>query len=356
MTTKDIRTSHAHTVCDVCGRTLLRGERAEIYINGGARRSVCELCRPRALHEGWVREGTLPDYSQSGAGSERHRSLLNRLRNRRRGPGRPSLDDELAGYDPAVEPRRRSGARPRLDQALTDKRWEAAAEPSSSDEPDPPYRMAGSPAPHRADPPEEVWGEQDGYAGEPDADYLDAEPRFYEDPEDELAEAPPPGPAPRSRRPWSRAPRSLGQEPATERAARQARGARRSRNADQAELTGGDRRGREPRHVRAVPAGEAQKIAAAVDLFNQSEHRRTVAGVARSLGGAGVAVLPATEPPSLVHIVVWWELCWYRYTVDLSDSVPGVRVDGQGYELSELTEAERSANAAADESGQLILR
>ena len=64
MTTKDIRTSHAHTVCDVCGRTLLRGERAETYINGDARRSVCELCKSRALNEGWVREGTLPGFDR----------------------------------------------------------------------------------------------------------------------------------------------------------------------------------------------------------------------------------------------------------------------------------------------------
>lgn len=96
-------------------------------------------------------------------------------------------------------------------------------------------------------------------------------------------------------------------------------------------------------------------MAAAVSAFNQSEHRRTVAGVARSLGGASVAVLPAAEPPSLVHIVVCWELCWYRYAVDLSDEGPGVRVEGQGYELSELSDADRAANAAADESGQLIL-
>jgi hypothetical protein len=51
-TTKDINPSTAYTVCDVCGRTLLRGERAEIYIDGGARRSVCELCKSRALQEG----------------------------------------------------------------------------------------------------------------------------------------------------------------------------------------------------------------------------------------------------------------------------------------------------------------
>ena len=66
--------------------------------------------------------------------------------------------------------------------------------------------------------------------------------------------------------------------------------------------------------------------------------------------------MPAPEPPSLVRIVVCWELCWYRYAVDLSDEVPGVRVDGQGYELDELSEVERAANAVADESGQLILR
>ena len=57
--TKDIRPSTAHTICDVCGRTLLRGERSEVYIDGGARRSVCELCKSRALHEGWLREGTV---------------------------------------------------------------------------------------------------------------------------------------------------------------------------------------------------------------------------------------------------------------------------------------------------------
>ncbi len=87
--TKDIRPSTAITICDVCGRTLLRGEHAEVYIDGGARRSVCELCKPRALQEGWLREGTVPTYDGSEAPTARRGSLLSRLRRRRerRAPG-----------------------------------------------------------------------------------------------------------------------------------------------------------------------------------------------------------------------------------------------------------------------------
>ena len=80
---------------------------------------------------------------------------------------------------------------------------------------------------------------------------------------------------------------------------------------------------REPRHVRAVPTGAEQKIASAVAVFNGSEHRRTVAGVARSLGAPTRRDPPEQGHSSLVHIVVSWELCWYRYEVDLSDEVPG---------------------------------
>ena len=82
MATKDIRPSTAITVCDVCGRTLLRGENAEVYIDGGVRRSVCELCKPRALHEGWLREGTVPTYDAGQTTSSRRGSLLSRLRRR----------------------------------------------------------------------------------------------------------------------------------------------------------------------------------------------------------------------------------------------------------------------------------
>jgi hypothetical protein len=235
-TTKDIRPSTAITVCDVCGRTLLRGEHAEIYIDGGVRRSVCELCKSRALQEGWLREGTVPTYDDNEATSARRGSLLGRLRRRReRAPEPPAADE--SEYEPPPEPR-------------------------------------AAPAPVPAEPP--------------------------------------------------RAPR------------------RRERATT-----------REPRHVRAVPMGAEHKIASAIQVFNNSEHRRTVAGVARSLGAPDVSIHPNMEHSSLVNIVASWELCWYRYEVDLSDEVPVVRVAAQGYELDELTPQEREPNASYDEHGAL---
>jgi hypothetical protein len=106
------------------------------------------------------------------------------------------------------------------------------------------------------------------------------------------------------------------------------------------------------RHVHAVPTSDELKITRALELFNVSEHPRTVAGVARSLGPPAVAVLPV-ENSSVVMVTVAWELCWYRYEVDLADERGGVRVADQGYELHELTDSEQVANAAADDRGVL---
>jgi len=112
---------------------------------------------------------------------------------------------------------------------------------------------------------------------------------------------------------------------------------------------------REPRHVRAVPTNADMKMARALDVFNTSPHPRRIAGVSRSLGQPTVSVLVSETEGAIVSIVVGWELCWYRYEVDLTDEAAGVRVTGQGAELSELTAAEQVSNAAADERGLLVL-
>ncbi|TML04601.1 MAG: hypothetical protein E6G41_11595 [Actinobacteria bacterium] len=242
MTRKAITTSHAVVSCDVCGRTLLRGEHADVFLHGGQRRMVCELCTPRAAHEGWIREG-MDDARVRDRGERRSRSLLGRLRTR--------LAEVPAQPEPGAAPETEYEAPP--------------LEPVPEPEPEPEYQPQ---------PVEPVAVEEESQA---------------------------------------------------------------------------------PRSVHAVPTNADLKIARAVELFNVSEHPRTVSGVARSLGAPVVAVRPSQTEGSVVMIVVAWELSWYRYEVDLGNEAAGVRVTEQGSELAELDPDDQTANAAADETGRLHL-
>jgi hypothetical protein len=95
LTRKSITTNPAVITCDVCGRTLLRGEHHDVFIGGGQRRSVCELCTGRAVHEGWIREG-LDDVVARSRENRRGGSLLSRLRSRRA----PELSPDQLPSDP----------------------------------------------------------------------------------------------------------------------------------------------------------------------------------------------------------------------------------------------------------------
>ncbi len=231
MTRKSITTTRAAVACDVCGRTLLRGEHADPFIASGARRMVCELCTARAANEGWIREGADNALGVRRNGPRGGRSLLGRLRPKQL-PGRRAPADARAGHPPRLQQRR----------------------------------------PHR-----------DG----------------------------------RARRARRRGARGRGAPAELEVAPAQV-------------ASDGAVASREPRHVRAVPTNADLKMARALDVFNTTAHPRRIAGVARSLGQPAVTVLPSATEGSIVSIVVGWELCWYRYEVDLADEAAGVRVTGPG--------------------------
>jgi hypothetical protein len=80
MTTRTIVTSQPDVACYVCERRLLRGEQPEIFLVDGHPRTVCELCAPRAAHEGWLRESEGDRVSLPPVRTRRGRNLFGRLR------------------------------------------------------------------------------------------------------------------------------------------------------------------------------------------------------------------------------------------------------------------------------------
>src|SRR4051794_27179518 len=81
---KELRPTHEDIACDICGRTILKGERIEPYLApGGQRHVVCELCTDRAYNEGWIRESAHDEMPATTRRPDQRRGLFGRLRRRR---------------------------------------------------------------------------------------------------------------------------------------------------------------------------------------------------------------------------------------------------------------------------------
>ena len=247
---KELRPTLDQIVCDVCERSILKGERTETFLApGGHRKTVCELCTDRAHHEGWIRESAHGDLPASLRRPEPRRGLFSRMRKRRDDAPLPAIDAAEDGY---------------------------AADPP---------------------PPSDI------------AEHADA--AAYHEPEPEAAQRPPATPP---------APRSQPKD---------------------------------PRHVRAVPTNAQVKVERALELFNQSEHPRTIAGIARTLGEPWVSAVPLEDTPAEVALVVAWELSWYRFQIDLGAEHDPVTLVDKGHELDELDETLREWNASAVADGRI---
>jgi hypothetical protein len=101
MSTRTIVTSQPDVACDVCERRLLRGEQPDIFLAAGQPRTVCELCAPRATHQGWKRDSEQHALGPAPLRAGRGRSLLGRLRqSRRSGVETPSSSAAAGSYEP----------------------------------------------------------------------------------------------------------------------------------------------------------------------------------------------------------------------------------------------------------------
>jgi hypothetical protein len=96
-----------------------------------------------------------------------------------------------------------------------------------------------------------------------------------------------------------------------------------------------------------------QAIVEAAELFNVSTFRRTVGGIARSLGSPKVSIVPLSGVNTEVVVTVAWELSWYQYRVSFDAAQP-VRLAERGLELDELEPSFRDWNAELADDGRVV--
>ena len=90
----------------------------------------------------------------------------------------------------------------------------------------------------------------------------------------------------------------------------------------------------------------------AADLFNASAFRRTIAGIAKSLGSPTVSIVPLSGVNFEVVITIAWDLSWYQYRIAPESGQP-VRLAERGHELGEVESAYRDWNGKLLEDGRI---
>lgn len=98
---------------------------------------------------------------------------------------------------------------------------------------------------------------------------------------------------------------------------------------------------------------DAVVVVEAADVFNSSPYRRTIGGVARSLGAphASIVALSGAKPEFVLTVA--WDLSWYQYRISLESAQP-VRLVERGRELQELRQPFTSWNARVEEDGRVV--
>ena len=94
-------------------------------------------------------------------------------------------------------------------------------------------------------------------------------------------------------------------------------------------------------------------VVEAADLFNASAHRRTVAGVAKSLGAPKASIVPLSGVSGEMVVTVAWEISWYQYRIT-PDAAQPLRLAERGHDLDELEAGFKDWNAQLTDDGRLM--
>jgi hypothetical protein len=91
----------------------------------------------------------------------------------------------------------------------------------------------------------------------------------------------------------------------------------------------------------------------AADLFNASDHRRTVRATAKSLGTprASIVLLSGVNPGVVATFA--WDVSWYQYRINAESAQP-VRLAERGHEPAELDATFTRWNARVEDDGRIV--
>ena len=104
--------------------------------------------------------------------------------------------------------------------------------------------------------------------------------------------------------------------------------------------------------LRRLSEPELEMVEAA-ELFNASDYRRTVGGIAKSLGRPRASIVPLSGVSGELVVTIAWEISWYQYRVT-PDSAQPIRLAERGHELSDLDDSFKGWNAHIEEDGRLV--
>ena len=104
--------------------------------------------------------------------------------------------------------------------------------------------------------------------------------------------------------------------------------------------------------LRRLSESELQMVEAS-DLFNGSPYRRTIGGIAKSLGDPKASIIPLSGVNAELVITIAWDISWYQYRIS-PDSAQPVKLAERGHEVAQLDGAYKSWNARIEQDGRIV--
>jgi hypothetical protein len=94
-------------------------------------------------------------------------------------------------------------------------------------------------------------------------------------------------------------------------------------------------------------------VVEAADSFNASDYRRTVGGIAKSLGEPKASIVPLSGVNSELVITFAWDISWYQYRVSPESAQP-VRLAERGHDPGQLDSTYMAWNARVEDDGRIV--